>query len=189
MAKQTRAEFAAKIKSKYPQYESMDDNELVDKITTKYPQYLDQISEDQGNVEAPEDGASKSEDTSSELVQGHKIEDYAKAQAIKSMTSRIAPDFLVEMAGSFINTLGGIAGGVVGAVEQHAARRAIDLKEDGKLTPEQAAKVISEDASPEERAEFFKEWSKASDAVEESTAVAGSSSGSAWNWICNSRTC
>ena len=173
MAKQTRAEFAAKIKSKYPQYESMDDNELVDKITAKYPQYLDQISEDQGNVEAPEDGASKSEDTSSELVQGHKIEDYAKAQAIKSMTSRIAPDFLVEMAGSFINTLGGIAGGVVGAVEQHAARRAIDLKEDGKLTPEQAAKVISEDASPEERAEFFKEWSKASDAVEESTAIAG----------------
>ena len=38
------AEFAAKIKAKYPQYQNVDDSTLVDKITTKYPQYKSQVS-------------------------------------------------------------------------------------------------------------------------------------------------
>ena len=36
-------EFAAKVKSKYPQYKDMDDAALTDKILTKYPQYKSQI--------------------------------------------------------------------------------------------------------------------------------------------------
>ncbi len=38
------AEFAEKIKARYPQYQNVDDATLVDKITTKYPQYKSQVS-------------------------------------------------------------------------------------------------------------------------------------------------
>lgn len=38
-------EFAQKIKSKYPQYADMDNNDLVNKIITKYPQYKTQITD------------------------------------------------------------------------------------------------------------------------------------------------
>ena len=36
-------EFAAKIKSKYPDYAGIDDSTLVQKIITKYPEYKEQI--------------------------------------------------------------------------------------------------------------------------------------------------
>jgi len=39
----TVAEFATRIKEKYPSYADMDDQELVDKIVSKYPQYGEQI--------------------------------------------------------------------------------------------------------------------------------------------------
>ena len=39
----TPQEFASKIKTKYPQYASMDDNELTQKMVQKYPQYQSQI--------------------------------------------------------------------------------------------------------------------------------------------------
>ena len=38
------AQFAARIKSKYPDYVSVPDRELVDRILTKYPEYKDQVS-------------------------------------------------------------------------------------------------------------------------------------------------
>lgn len=38
------SEFAARIKSKYPDYAGMDDDELVQKIVAKYPDYRNQIS-------------------------------------------------------------------------------------------------------------------------------------------------
>jgi cell wall-associated NlpC family hydrolase len=37
------SEFASKIKAKYPQYESLDDNVLVKKIVDKYPQYNESV--------------------------------------------------------------------------------------------------------------------------------------------------
>lgn len=40
----TVAEFSAKIKSKYPQYASIDDEELAQKIVDKYPQYKSQVA-------------------------------------------------------------------------------------------------------------------------------------------------
>ena len=36
-------EFAAKIKAKYPDYNSIDDSTLVQKILDKYPTYKDQV--------------------------------------------------------------------------------------------------------------------------------------------------
>lgn len=39
----TPQEFASKIKTKYPQYASMNDNELTQKMVQKYPQYQSQI--------------------------------------------------------------------------------------------------------------------------------------------------
>lgn len=41
----TPQEFAAKIKTKYPAYASVPDDQLVEKITTKYPQYKTQIKQ------------------------------------------------------------------------------------------------------------------------------------------------
>jgi len=39
----SRKEFAAKIKSKYPQYKDIADDELIDKIVAKYPAYSDTV--------------------------------------------------------------------------------------------------------------------------------------------------
>jgi len=44
----TPQEFAAKIKTKYPAYASIPDDQLVQKITTKYPQYKGQIKQAAG---------------------------------------------------------------------------------------------------------------------------------------------
>lgn len=41
----TRTEFAARIKSKYPSYSSLNDDELVSKILAKYPDYASQIDD------------------------------------------------------------------------------------------------------------------------------------------------
>ena len=40
------AEFAAKVKSKYPQYADVDDSLLVGKMIEKYPVYADQVNLD-----------------------------------------------------------------------------------------------------------------------------------------------
>jgi len=42
----TPAEFAAKIKAKYPQYKNIEDSILVDKMITKYPEYKGKINYD-----------------------------------------------------------------------------------------------------------------------------------------------
>lgn len=42
----TRAEFAQSIKTKYPQYQGIDDSTLVDRMLEKYPQYQEKITDD-----------------------------------------------------------------------------------------------------------------------------------------------
>jgi hypothetical protein len=51
------AEFATRIKEKYPQYADMDDQELVDKIVAKYPQYGEQIKKKDDTESVSEDGS------------------------------------------------------------------------------------------------------------------------------------
>lgn len=41
-------EFAQKIKTKYPQYEDINDQDLVDKMISKYPTYIDMVEYDMG---------------------------------------------------------------------------------------------------------------------------------------------
>ena len=50
----TQAEFAQKIKAKYPQYNSLPDQELTSKMIEKYPMYKNQVSLDQQEVETPQ---------------------------------------------------------------------------------------------------------------------------------------
>ena len=172
MAKQTRAEFAQKIKAKYPQYESMDDNELVDKITAKYPQYLDQIEE--GKIDAPQDGALESEDTSSVSQDEHN----ARAQAIQDAAFRFAPqvpEFLRGPMLSFVSTVAETGAGAVQALEKLAYRRAQSLVEDGKV--EAQGKVFSdeemEDMTPAEKIKVFEEWSLVGDDIADSVEAVG----------------
>jgi hypothetical protein len=47
--KLTIAEFAAKIKSKYPEYKNVDDTILVTKVLLKYPQYKESIDTTKNN--------------------------------------------------------------------------------------------------------------------------------------------
>src|SRR6266550_60989 len=42
--KLTSAEFAAKIKAKYPQYAAIPDDELTEKIVSKHPEYADKVA-------------------------------------------------------------------------------------------------------------------------------------------------
>lgn len=48
----TKQEFVQKIKETYPQYQSVDDNELYDKMIAKYPQYQSQIKQGDGDTGA-----------------------------------------------------------------------------------------------------------------------------------------
>lgn len=57
----TREEFIQKIRSKYPQYESIEDDVLYNKIIEKYPSYKDQITNIQ--PEATDKPIEKSKDT------------------------------------------------------------------------------------------------------------------------------
>ena len=60
----TRDQLAKKIKSKYPQYNDMDNDVLVNKIIQKYPVYKDQlITKDTDNVKKKEDQDSTLEET------------------------------------------------------------------------------------------------------------------------------
>ena len=43
--KYTKSEFINSIRSKYPQYDNVEDDVLYDKILQKYPVYKDMISE------------------------------------------------------------------------------------------------------------------------------------------------
>ena len=51
--KLTAEEFAAEIKSKYPQYNDVEDSVLVEKILQKYPQYADRVDLDQKKKTSP----------------------------------------------------------------------------------------------------------------------------------------
>ena len=143
----SRSEFAQKIKSKYPQYAEMDDNELVDKIVAKYPQYGEQISEKPAEPEtteatpAPADTVSESEVGSSEPQEPQQTEEELAAEreqerATKELAYRSAkaaipgaasivanlPDFLLEPYAAFEGTLLGFVPGVQKFVSQQAAR-------------------------------------------------------------------
>ena len=48
------AEFAAKVKSKYPQYADVDDSLLVGKMVENYPVYADQVNLDVKKKESSE---------------------------------------------------------------------------------------------------------------------------------------
>ncbi len=49
----TRSEFAASLKTKYPQYQNVDDSTLVDRMLEKYPQYKAKISDPPAPIPAP----------------------------------------------------------------------------------------------------------------------------------------
>ena len=181
----TRAQFAAKIKEKYPAYAEMDDNELVDKITTKYPQYLEQIS-DEGKIEepqvedatvVPEDTASESEEPSSE-PQLSQEEHNQRAQLIQDAAFQYTqgvPEFMRGPMLSFVSTLASFGTGVVGAAEKLAYRRAQDLVEQGKVDGQ--GKVFTDEVmnqmSPEEKVEVFENWSLHADDLKDKTEVLG----------------
>ena len=62
----TRNQLAKKIKSKYPQYNDMDDDALVNKIIQKYPVYKDQLIDEQTEVIPESDELKKKEDSTLE---------------------------------------------------------------------------------------------------------------------------
>ncbi len=175
--KYTRQEFASRIKEKYPSYGKMEDSILVDKILTKYPQYKDQIAE--GNVDAPGDGASTSEATSSELsVEEHN----ARADAIKStlfVATPQIPEFLQEPMAAFIGTVGSIATGSVQALEQAFYQRAQQLVEKGEIEATDEGRRLQtirtdeelDKMKPEERLQVFEEWSLVGDDMEEAVST------------------
>lgn len=62
----TRDQLAKKIKSKYPQYNDMDDDALVNKIIQKYPVYKDQLIDEETEVIPESEELKKKEDSTLE---------------------------------------------------------------------------------------------------------------------------
>src|SRR5210317_897891 len=82
----TRDQLAKKIKSKYPQYNDMDNDLLVDKILQKYPAYKDQlIAEDEQEV----DEVKKKEDPT---VFQEKDSDFTSVQDSSDISKTIAEE-------------------------------------------------------------------------------------------------
>jgi len=174
----TRAQFAAKIKEKYPQYAEVDDNKLVDSILEKYPTYADQI--DEGKMEEPQmedatavpvDMASNLEDSSSEpqLTQEEHNERAKHIQdAAFSMVSQV-PEFMRSPMMSFVSTVAETGAGFVGGLEKLAYRRAQDLVEQGKVDGQ--GKVFTDEVlnqmSPAEKVEVFENWSLLADDIKD----------------------
>lgn len=70
--KLTPSQFAQKVKSKYPQYQNIKDDELVSKMIEKYPSYKDQIDftvKKKDTASVSSDGVSKSTKTNSPITQ------------------------------------------------------------------------------------------------------------------------
>ena len=181
----TRSEFAQKIKSKYPQYAELDDNELVDKILSKYPQYSEQISEKPSELEVPEatltpedtelpsqDGSLEPQKTREEEIEEHNLRAEAGKAVLSSVTK--VPEWAIEPISAFVSTLAETGAGAVKAVEQFAYNRAQQLVEDGKVpavNPETGDKIYLDEElekmTPEERLEVFNDWYVAGDALED----------------------
>ncbi|HLW32237.1 MAG TPA: hypothetical protein VKX40_08235, partial [Aequorivita sp.] len=70
--KLTPTQFAQKVKSKYPQYQNIKDDELVNKMIEKYPSYKDQIDftiKKKDTASGSKDGSSASTRSSSPITQ------------------------------------------------------------------------------------------------------------------------
>ena len=91
-------EFAEKIKSKYPEYQDMDNLELATKIIEKYPEYADQVDlkkKDEGMDLPLADGFSDSQETevTEEVVtQQTPIDDTQEWKAMYQSAFGIDPD-------------------------------------------------------------------------------------------------
>jgi len=132
----TPQEFAAKIKTKYPVYANVPDDQLVEKITAKYPQYKSQIKQATPAVAKvgpdPQRGAAQatglSPDTRSpagrvwdEVKRG--LTSAQAGQGLKpqpTMAANVAQ--FAGMAGDTMSRLGGVVpgAGAAGAIEKAA---------------------------------------------------------------------
>src|ERR1700685_3275483 len=96
--KLTRKQFASSVKTKYPQYASVPDDQLVDAIVAKYPQYKDSIMDLQMTPPG-------------EISTGPHGMDAVKSGLYRSVDW---VDKLKNMITNNLDTAGGVVGGVAG---------------------------------------------------------------------------
>ena len=107
----TREEFIQKIRSKYPQYESIEDDVLYNKIIEKYPSYKDQITNIQ--PEATDKSIEKSKDASD--MKTLKAENKPlKSKGIPVRSN--PPDVLLNLLPPAGAVTGALMGGGIGSV-------------------------------------------------------------------------
>ena len=130
--KYTRESFAKAIKAKYPAYQEMDDNELVDKIVAKYPQYAAQIGE---GVERNEFGRTEEEQAEWEKGERQKYvnEGLLSAAGI--------PEPLHGIASSVNQTLMGLTKGIVETGKAISFGLDSDVQEQLKENPKAVTEV------------------------------------------------
>jgi hypothetical protein len=92
----TPQEFAARIKTKYPAYASIPDDQLVEKVTAKYPQYKAQIKQQAGTpIDTKAQGTISAQPSTYE-----KIKAGAKSVAMDPFSAPFNPFKLPEAVGS-----------------------------------------------------------------------------------------
>ena len=117
----TKQEFAQKLKSKYPQYQNVDNDALTDKFLDKYPIYKSRITESglqEGGeygitLDKPQEVIAEEKPTgllgkTSELV-SKGFEKYAEIPAVKKFSAGV---------GGMTGILGGAIGGILGGVAE-----------------------------------------------------------------------
>lgn len=126
------ADFAQKIKAKYPQYANVNDDELVTRIVEKYPEYRSKVRP-----------VTPSAENNFGMVSGQKMQptqfDQPKPTAVGRVMNKVAPvvtedaPAILGMTGATVGTaLAGPPGGIGGAIIGGAAGKAIQQNADNK---------------------------------------------------------
>lgn len=130
----TRAQFAERMKQKYPQYAGVPDDRLVDAIVTKYPQYrekiLDLTMSPAGSVSAPPTG-----------IAGVKAAGYTGAARLAELVKNNM-DLIAGTAGGLLGApaggLGAVGGAALGGAAGRAVKQLLGIQE-GKGMPSSGA--------------------------------------------------
>ena len=151
--------FAKKIKSKYPQYENVEDNALVESILQKYPSYSEQVDFKKKEESLPESTdtsaplESETPSTESSEMTTEEAKSIATDEASKSLWRQFS-DWTVETTATFAGGVASLLGDDTG---EQAAKNVLKSEAERKEKVKAAQKAVEADiiANPESSVEQF----------------------------------
>lgn len=151
--------FAKKIKSKYPQYENIEDNVLVESILQKYPSYSEQVDFKKKEESLPEsiDTSAPLESETPSTESSEMTIEEAKSIATDEASKGLWRQFSDWTVGATATVVGGVANLLGEDTGEQAAKNILKLQAEEKEKVKAAQKAVEADivANPESSVEQF----------------------------------